>query len=126
MKNREERRAYERKIKKDKRASKCPNCGYKALFYSISIPDGLKEITEYDGTVGDIKTTEPKYTTAIKCEMCDSIIFSGPEVEKLVPPGIILPLDIEIFGYALRHPEEFTNEKEEIIEANFENIEGEN
>lgn len=34
MKNRAERRAYERSIKNDKRASKCPKCGHLSLFYS--------------------------------------------------------------------------------------------
>jgi hypothetical protein len=29
----------------------------------------------------------------------------GEDVEKLVPPGIYLPLPIDIFDYALRHPE---------------------
>ena len=40
MKNRLQRREYERQIKKDKRASICPKCGYKSLFYSTQVPTG--------------------------------------------------------------------------------------
>lgn len=29
----------------------------------------------------------------------------GEDVEKLVPAGVILPLPLDIFDYALRHPE---------------------
>lgn len=50
-------------------------------------------------------------TTAIKCEICDSIIYSGEDVEKLVPVGIRLPLPLDIFDYALRHPEVYQEEQ---------------
>ena len=116
MKNRTQRREYERQIKKDKRASICPKCGYKSLFYSTQVPTG-----EFDVTMNDDGTTSTKMkkTTAIKCEVCDEIIYMGEDVEKLVPPGVILPLPLDIFDYTLRHPEvingneeESTNEKE--------------
>ena len=100
--NREERRKYQKKINKDKRASKCPKCGYKSLFYSTSIPTGDYEVKENeDGT----SETVPIYTTAIKCDICGEIIYQGENVEKLCPPGIYLPLQLDIFDYALRHPE---------------------
>ncbi len=102
MKNRAQRRDYERQIKKDKRASKCPKCGYRSLFYSAQVPTGEFDVeTNEDGTTKTIV----KKTTAIKCEVCDEIIYMGEDVEKLVPAGIILPLPLDIFDYALRHPE---------------------
>lgn len=108
MKNRKARREYERQIKKDKRASRCPKCGYKSLFYSTSIPTNEYEVeTGEDGSTN----TKIKYTTAIKCEMCDAIIYMGEEVEKLIPPGVFLPLPIDIFDYALRHPEILESEQ---------------
>ena len=97
MKNREERRAYWRKIKNDKRTSICPKCGYESLFYSVSVPVSNFNLEEWKQDV--------KYETAIKCEICDAIIYQGEDVTKLVPPGIILPLPLDIFDYALRHPE---------------------
>lgn len=52
-------------------------------------------------------------TTAIKCEVCDNIIYKGEEVEKLIPPGVILPLPLYVFDYALRHPEVILEEEKE-------------
>ena len=102
MMNREERRKYYKKIGKDKRLSECPKCGYKSLFYSTSIPTDNYEVKENeDGT----SETVPIYTTAIKCDICGEIIYQGENVEKLCPPGIYLPLQLDIFDYALRHPE---------------------
>ena len=46
MMNREQRRAYASKIRGDKRASKCPLCGYTSLFYSapeLKPYEGVKE-----------------------------------------------------------------------------------
>ena len=108
MKNRAERRAYERSIKNDKRASKCPKCGHLSLFYSTQIKD-LDVIPNEDGT----SQFASKMTTAIKCEVCDNIIYKGEEVEKLVPPGVILPLPLYVFDYALRHPEVIPEEEKE-------------
>lgn len=113
--NRSARRAYEQKIRKDKRASICPKCGYRSLFFSTSIPTGEFDVeTKDDG----MTVTKPKYTAAIKCEVCDSIIYMGEDVEKLVPPGIYLPLPIDIFDYALRHPEmlERTEDAEKTVD----------
>lgn len=119
MKNREERRAYERKIKNDKRASKCPICGYKSLFYTKA------QLKPYDGIKKEF--TKDDFDTQICCEVCDSVIYEGEEVSKLVPPGIILPLPLDIFDYALRHPdvvEKAAADDNEVI--NTEIIEGEN
>ena len=110
MKNRAERREYERHIKKDKRASICPKCGYKSLFYSAQVPTGEIDVeTKEDGTT----TTIAQMTIGIKCILCDGIIYMGEDVAKLIPPDVILPLPLDIFDYALRHPEITELEKEE-------------
>lgn len=97
MKNREERRAYERKIKNDKRASKCPICGHLSLFYTKAT------LKPYEGTKE--KFEKEDFDTQVCCESCGAVIYEGDEVSKLVPPGIYLPLPLDIFDYALRHPE---------------------
>ena len=78
--NREQRRKYEREIKKEKAASKCPECGHLALFYTAA--RGEKD-------------------TVVKCPVCGKIICEGEEVTKLVPPGITIPLPIEQFKKVL-------------------------
>ena len=89
MLNREQRRAYQKKIKKNSAASICPECGHLALFYTTSL--GEKN-------------------TVVKCQICDKTIREGEEVTKLVPPGITLPLPLERFDKALlweaSHPSE--------------------
>lgn len=110
MKNRAERRAYERSIKNDKRASKCPKCGHLSLFYSTQIKDLSFDVTPNEDGTSQVTS---KMTTAIKCEVCDNIIYKGEEVEKLVPPGVILPLPLYVFDYALRHPEVISEEEKE-------------
>ena len=111
MKNREERRAYERKIKNDKRASICPICGYKSLFYTKAT------LKPYEGTKE--KFEKEDFNTQVCCELCNSVIYEGDEVSKLVPPGIYLPLPLDIFDYALRHPvEEEKNETKTVDDNN--------
>lgn len=105
MKNRTERRAYERKIKNDKRASKCPKCGHLALFYTKAV------LKPYEGTKE--KFEKEDFDVQVCCEACDAVIYEGEEVTKLVPPGIYLPLPLDIFDYALRHPELGKTEEED-------------
>ena len=97
MKNRAERRAYERKIKNDKRASKCPICKHTSLFFTKAVlkPEVEKK-EEYD---------KEDFNTEIVCENCGAVVYSGEEVSKLLPPGVYLPLPLDIVEYALRHPE---------------------
>ena len=83
MLNRDERRAYWRRNKKNKNLSKCPKCGFSALFYS---------------------TARGENDTVIKCDICQNIVFEGPDVTRLVPPGIYLPLPLDIFEIALKNP----------------------
>ena len=95
MLNREQRRAYQKKIKKNPAASLCPECGNLALFYTTSL--GEKN-------------------TVIKCQICDKTVREGAEVTKLVPPGITLPLSLSQFDQAVEfeknHPQE---EKEDMV-----------
>ena len=83
MLNREERRKYLQRNKKNKNLSKCPKCGFKSLFYS---------------------TTRGENDTVIKCDICGDIVFEGPDVTRMVPPGIYLPLPLDIFEIALKTP----------------------
>ena len=98
MRNREQRREYERKIKKDKRVSTCPLCHRPALFYTATkikadIPEDKKELQKED------------FDVILVCENCGQIVHDEPEVGKLMQPGIYLPIKLDIFEYALRHPE---------------------
>lgn len=78
--NREQRRAYARRIKNDPLASVCPECGAKARFFTRA--RGEKD-------------------TVVKCEVCGNIVREGEEVTKLVPPGIYIPMPLAAFDMAL-------------------------
>ncbi len=95
--NRAERRAYEKSIHNDKRASICPKCKGKALFYTIGELKPEAQNKE--------KPEKEDFNTKVICERCKATIYEGDEVSKLVPPGIYLPLPLDIFDYALQHPE---------------------
>ncbi len=95
--NREERRRYQKKIAKRKEASICPKCGYKSLFVS---------------------TARGENDTIIKCEICGEIVFEGPDVTRIVPPGIYLPLPLNIFETALKAPPEEKGTFEEVTSSN--------
>ena len=95
--NRAERRAYEKSIHNDKRASICPKCKGKALFYTIGELKPEAQNKE--------KPEKEDFNTKVICERCKATIYEGDEVSKLVPPGIYLPLPLDIFDYALYHPE---------------------
>ena len=117
MRNREERRKYERAIKKDKRASKCPLCGRPALFFTQGrIKPEAKEKEKLEKKDIDV---------VLVCENCGQVVHDEPEVGKLLQPGIYLPLKLDIFEYALRHPDEVDKAlaEPEIIDANFTEVE---
>ncbi len=108
MRNRTQRREYERKIKKDKRASICPICGRPALFYTAA---KLKPDTPTDKD-----NLQPEdFNVILVCENCGQIVHDEPEVGKLMQPGMYLPIKLDIFEYALRHP---PKEEEEDNEQN--------
>lgn len=75
MMNREQRRAYAKRLRGDKAASICPKCGNKSRFRSKTV----------------------KTDTALICEVCEDVVRYGPEVTKAVPPGIVLPMSLEVF-----------------------------
>ena len=112
MRNREQRREYERKIKKDKRVSTCPLCHRPALFYTATqikadIPEDKKELQKED------------FDVILVCENCGQIVHDEPEVGKLLQPGLYLPIKLDIFEYALRHPPTEEKTDDGVIEAEF-------
>ena len=97
MKNRNERRAYEKRIRNDKRASKCPICGHLSLFYTRGELKPEAKAKE--------KPQKEDYDTKVICESCDSVIYEGEDVSKLLPPWIYIPIKLDLLDYALRHRE---------------------
>ena len=102
MMNRELRRKYESKIKNDKRASKCPLCGYKSLFYSEPV------LKPYEGEKTEF--TKDDFDVVIKCEVCDGVVLAKEAVTKLIRPGVYLPMPLDIFQMALKYEEEHPDE----------------
>ena len=93
--NRAQKREYERKIKNDKRAGICPECGCRTLFYTEG------KLKPYEGTKTEFKKED--FDTIVKCEVCGSTVLEGEELSKLVPPNIYLPLPLDIFKMALEN-----------------------
>lgn len=83
--NREQRRAYDRKVKKQSNASICPECGHLAMFYTKHF----------------VTSPEDKGSTVLVCERCDAIVREGEELTKLMPPGLYLPTTLEVLDKAL-------------------------
>ena len=94
--NREQKRAYAKKIKNDKRASTCPLCGTKALFYS-SFTETSPYNTESAGGTGIPKNME----ACIKCEVCNKVVLKDPAIETLLPPNHYVPMPLPLFELAL-------------------------
>lgn len=112
MMNREQRRAYASKIKGDKRASKCPLCGYTSLFYSAPV------LKPYEGVKE--KFVAEDFDVVIKCDVCGGTVLANDAITKLIKPGVYLPLPLDIFEMALKyendHPEE--ENKEQLYKEN--------
>lgn len=104
MMNREQRRKYASKIKGDKRASKCPLCGYTSLFYSEPV------LKPYEGMKEEF--TKDDFNTVIKCDVCGQVVLANDAVTRLIQPGIYLPLPLDIFTMALQYEEEHPDDKE--------------
>lgn len=83
--NREQRRAYDRKIKKMTNASICPKCGHLAMFYTRNL----------------ITSQEDKGSTVLICERCETIVREGIELNRLIPPGIYLPIPLSTLDQLL-------------------------
>lgn len=103
MMNRKERRKYASKIKNDKRASVCPLCGYKSLFYSAP------QLKPYEGTKETFVAED--FDTVIKCEVCGGVVLANDAVTKLIRPGVYLPMALDIFQMALKYEEEHPEEE---------------
>lgn len=67
--NREQRRAYDRKMKNDKLASICPNCGHKAKMRTVA-----RTKTDID----------------LVCERCGVVVCANSEAHKYIPAGLYL------------------------------------
>ena len=104
MLNREQRRAYATKIKNDKRASECPLCHYKSLFFTEP------QLLPYKGEKTEF--TKDDFKVVVKCEVCGQVVLDSPAVTKLIQPGVYIPLPIDIFIMALKHEEEEEKENE--------------
>lgn len=89
MRNREQRREYLQKIANNKKATPCPVCGYKSLYYS--------------------QARGPE-DTVIRCEINDCLVLDGPEVTQLIPPGIFIPLPLDLFTKAINYAKEHPND----------------
>lgn len=90
MMNREQRRKYARQMKNDRAASICPKCGTKARF---------------------ISTKKDDVETALICECCGENVRQGADITKAVPPGIRLPLTLELLDAVLK--ENIENDEQE-------------
>lgn len=98
--NREQRRKYAKRIKNDRTASICPECGNKARFFS---------------------TKKENEETALICECCGKIVRQGADITKSVPPGIYLPITLDMFDLMLTSVKENEEKKEEngdVLEGN--------
>lgn len=113
MMNREQRRKYASKIKGDKRASTCPLCGYKSLFYSAPV------LKPYEGEKETFVAED--FDTVIKCDVCGGTVLANAAITKLIKPGVYLPLPLDVFQMALKyeeeHPEEETSDDKTTVES---------
>lgn len=100
MMNREQRRKYAKQIKNDKTASICPECHNKSRFVSVK-----REGEE----------------TALICECCGKTVRQGEDIAKSVPPGIYLPIKLDMLDMMLasiKEAEEKKEETEDVLEGN--------
>jgi hypothetical protein len=72
-------------IKNSKNVSICPACNTKARFYSVGAP-------------GE--------DTTIHCEICNEKVRSGDVITRSVPPGIVLPMTLEVLDKFIKMEEE--------------------
>lgn len=91
MMNREQRRAYAKRIKNNKAVCECPNCHHPSLFYSTKRADE---------------------ETAIVCEVCGATVIQNEYVTRSVPPGIYLPFTLTVFEDILENAKKMEQEKE--------------
>lgn len=103
--NREQRRKYAKQIKHSKTASICPECGHKSQFYT---------------------TARGEKDTVLKCEVCHAIVREGEELTKLIPPGLYLPVPLDVLDkLLLEEASRVEDEDEEGTEDGAVAVEGE-
>ena len=97
--NRAQRRKYAKELKNDKIASICPECNNKAR--SISVKREGEE-------------------TSIVCECCGKTVRQGEDITKSVPPGIYLPVKLDMLDMMIAAVKEAENkeETENVLEGN--------
>lgn len=93
--NREQRRQYDRNIKKVKNASVCPECNHLAQFFT---------------------TARGEKDTILKCERCGAIVREGEELTKLMPPGLYCPIPLDVLDKALLEEAARIEEKDEQVD----------
>lgn len=92
--NREQRRRYTKKMKHDKAASLCPECGMMSRF---------------------ISTRKEGEETALVCECCGKTVRQGEDITKSVPSGIYLPIRLDMLDMMLEAVKE---ETKDVLEGN--------
>lgn len=97
--NREQRRKYEREIRKVKYASTCPECGMAVRFLSKRAPDG---------------------ETGLYCEVCGSEVRHGQDITHSIPPGMYLPMPLDRFDKMVEEMRAQAKEKEDSENADSE------
>ena len=114
--NREQKRVYQRKIKNDRRASQCPLCGNKSLFYCdiVTTKPFNEEGGGHSGPPGD--------AIGIKCEVCGGTVLRDPAIANLLNLKYYVPMPLPLFELALneeikkRIDEENKPKEEEVTE----------
>ena len=80
------------------------------MFYSEG------KLKPYEGTKTEFKKED--FDTVIKCEVCGSIVLEDPELSKIVPPNIYLPLPLDIFKIALNQNKTKENQTSNVQNSN--------
>ena len=71
--NRQQRRAYQKRIKNDISASICPICKQRTRFFTTALtPEKI----------------------VLKCEINDDIVYDEKKLQKQIPAGIFVPLKV--------------------------------
>ena len=96
--NREQRRAHNKKIRGDKRASICPLCGNKSLFYAQPV------LKPYEGEKEEFVAED--FDLVINCEVCQGTVFKSDKLPEYIKPASYVTLPIDTFINAIKYAEE--------------------
>lgn len=75
--NRQQRRAYQKRIKNDISASICPICKQRTRFFTTHFTTGVG----------------PEQVV-LKCEINDDIVYDEHKLQNQIPAGIFVPLKV--------------------------------